>query len=362
MQTSELRKNISDVIYQYLNTSSQNDIISQMHLLGNGAVHELEEKLKRHYKMKYALCVSNGTTGLMGIALALNLTNKEFITTPYTYGASLSSWLLFNNKVLFADIEGNMLTIDPESVRKLITSKTCAILSVDIYGVPCDSESLRKIADKYGIWYIADACQSFGAYRNGNPASSLADAVVISFTTGKPLFSGEGGAILTNNMELYEKLLWYTQHPLRQRIELGLKLDNEFSINGRIHPLGAIWANSKFEESLLQTKLFRTRCFELIDEINKIGYTEKLDFRDKNIEPSFFKITASWRKYSMNVELQKELVRRGYKVTIDKAPVRLIFKQPSFLCQFDHLFKKNSTYCPEAEHQTKKRIWITIHN
>ncbi|MFM7368476.1 MAG: DegT/DnrJ/EryC1/StrS family aminotransferase, partial [Sphaerospermopsis kisseleviana] len=183
-------KNTLTAITNYYQQACEDQGFAEQHLAGAGAVFQLETKLKHHYNKKYALCVSNATTGLFAIALALNLKQEEFITTPYTYGASLAGFLLLENRPIFAEIDTQTLTLNPESVRQQITPKTRAVLGVDIYGYPCNQVALRQIADEYGLWYIADAAQSLGAYREGIPASALADALVVSFTVGKTVFAG----------------------------------------------------------------------------------------------------------------------------------------------------------------------------
>src|SRR5690349_6812046 len=77
------------------------EAVSKIHLYGTGAVANLEDKLRRHYGMRHALCVSNATSGLLGVAMALDLRGAEFITTPYTFGASLAGWLLVGNRPRF---------------------------------------------------------------------------------------------------------------------------------------------------------------------------------------------------------------------------------------------------------------------
>src|ERR1035441_3446562 len=159
--------------------------ISDDQLSGAGDVALLEARLQAHYGMQFALCVSNATTALLAIALALELAGDEFVTTPYTWGGTIAPWLILGNQPVFADIEGQTLGLDAESARGAITPGTAAILAVDVHGVPSDTASLRRLADHYGIPYIADAAQSLGAFRGGAPASSLADAVVVSFGPGK---------------------------------------------------------------------------------------------------------------------------------------------------------------------------------
>jgi len=327
------------------------------HLAGAGPVADLEARLCQYYGMRYALCVSNATTGLLAVALALNLRRAEFITTPYTYGASLAGWLVLGNCPVFGDIDPQTLTLAPEAIPRCITPRTKAILAVDIFGNPADMRGLRRVADEHELWYIADAAQSLGSRRNGAPASSLADALVVSFTIGKTLCVGEGGAILTNHAALYEKLVWYTQHPARQRRDLGLGLDNEFALNGRIHPLAAAWAAARFEESLVRLREHQRRCFELINLLNATATIEPIEFRQQDIEPSFFRLTAAWRGRPDQERLHKELATAGVSVDVLPPPIRLIYRQPAFLAQYGRRLRKQP-HCPEAEHQARTRFCL----
>jgi perosamine synthetase len=287
----------------------------------------------------------------------LDLKGSEFITTPYTYGASLAGWLLLNNLPVFADIDPGTLTLDPDSIRWRITRRTKALLAVDIFGNPADAPAIRKLADEAGLWYVADAAQSFGAFRDGRPASSLADAFVVSFTTGKPIFAGEGGAVLTDNRDLYEKLIWYSQHPYRQRRDISLQFDNEFGINGRIHPLAAIWANATFDESLDSVIRRRIECFGMIDVLNSTGLTEEIDFKERRIEPAFFRLSAAWKKKPQVAALLRELQQSGIYASLEDPPVRLIYQQPAFLAQYRR--SGAAGRCPVAERQARLRFCVT---
>lgn len=308
--------------------------------------------------MRYALLVSNATAGLFLIALALGLRRTEFLTTPYTFGGSLSGWLLLENKPVFCDIEPETLTISGVQVKRAVTAKTKALLSTDIYGTPADMRALRSIADQHGLWLISDAAQSLGAKRDGLPASALADALVVSFTAGKTLFAGEGGAILTNNSDLFEKLVWMGAHPNRQRRDLGLRLYNELAFNCRPHPIAAIWANSVFEESLRRLRARQAFCFRVIAALNSIGLTEPIEFQTRNIVPAFFRLTAAWRNRNAR-RLIEALKASGFEMRIEPAPIRLIYKQPEFIAQYG-LYAKTGRPCPEAELQVRKRFSLSI--
>ncbi len=304
-----------------------------MHLSGSGAVAALEAKLCAWSGKSYALCVANATIGLWAIARALDLVGAEFVTTPYTYGASLAGWLLLQNRPVFAGVDADTLTLDPGAVRRAITPQTRAILAVDILGNPCDSAALRAIAADYGLWYIADGAQSLGALRGGRPASDAADAIVVSFTVGKSVWAGEGGAILTDNAELYQKLVWWTQHPDRQRRDLGLGLVNEFGLNARMHPLAAVVANVTFGAALQRLQGYQAWCFEVIDRLNESGLTQPIRFQELGIVPSFFRLAAAWRGEPQGERLRVYLAERG-GVRLESLPFSRIDRQPAFIAQY----------------------------
>jgi len=305
-----------------------------MHLSGSGAVAALEAKLCEWSGKSYALCVANATIGLWAIARALDLVGVEFVTTPYTYGASLAGWLVLQNRPIFAGVSPDTLTLDPVAVRRAITPQTRAILAVDILGNPCDSAALRAIASEYGLWYVADGAQSLGALRGGRPASGEADAIVVSFTVGKTICAGEGGAILTDNADLYERLVWWTQHPDRQRRDLGLGLVNEFGLNARIHPLAAVVANATFGAALQRLQGYQDGCFQVIAALNESGLTQPIRFRELGIVPSFFRLAAAWRGEPQGERLVADLAARGLAVRLEPLPFSRLDRQPAFIAQY----------------------------
>ncbi|MGD9588747.1 MAG: DegT/DnrJ/EryC1/StrS family aminotransferase [Pyrinomonadaceae bacterium] len=313
---------------EYLRASNNNLEAQQAHCCAsNDAVAELEGKLRRYYNKRHALCVSNATNALYVLGLALDLKGCEFATTPFTYGATIAGMLLLNNVPHFADIQDESFCLDPLVVASSITPKTKVIISVDIFGIPADSRALRKVADDHGLWLISDSSQSFGAKRDGLPAGVHADALVVSFTAGKTLFAGEGGAILTDNSELYEKLLFWSQHPLRQRREIGLHLDNEFAFNGRISPLSAVYANALFESALEQLQFHQRNCEDIIRNLNISGLTKKIRFARNAIEPAYFRLAATWKRHPKPAELLAFLLEKGVSATLEPLPIRLLNEQ-----------------------------------
>jgi dTDP-4-amino-4,6-dideoxygalactose transaminase len=328
-----------EAIKNYLDDNSNRN----MHLTGTGAIAQLEKKLREFYKVKYALCFSNATNALTTAAYSLDIIDTEVITTPLNYGASISGLLFLGNRLTFSDIdkETNTLCILPRTIHQRITGKTSAVLAVDFGGVPHNMFRLREICDTYGLKYIADAAQSFGAFINGQPASKLADVWVTSFTAGKTLFAGEGAAIMTNDCDLFEKIIWYSQHPYRQNKDISLTAYNEFGfINGRMNPLGAILANETFDNSLKWLKTRQERYLDLIRKLNDYGIIRAIDYGANNLLPAFFKLHLAWKERQSKKELI-DLIR-SMEYCGEISPVEPVFKNNHFLSQFPGQFKGNA--------------------
>ena len=320
------------------------------HLSGTGAVATLERKLARWYGLPHALAVSSATSGLMGIALALDLAGQEFVTTPYTWGGSLAPWLALGCRPVFADIDPRTLTLDPHSVAQRITARTGAILAVDIDGTPCDSVALRKIADDHGLWYIADAAQSLGATMGGCPGSVNADALVVSFTTGKTLDVGEGGAVVTPHTWLHRSLIWHTQHPHRQARDLGLGLTNELAIDARIHPTAALEAAARFDEALGEVPGRQDRCFAMLRVLERSGLIEAADLPGPAGRcPSFYRMSVAVRPgcaADADARLEECLNEAGFAVRVEDSPVNLVYGLPGYATSHEP-----PAACPDAERQ-----------
>lgn len=209
------------------------------HLMGGGPIAALETHLRELVGMRHAVCVANGTLGLKGAAMAMDLKGQEVVVPALAHPASVAGLLHCGSTLRVADIDADTLTLDVAAARRAVTTKTAAVLAVDLFGIPSDTTAVRRLADERGLLYLADAAQALGATYDGVHASSWADATVLSFTTGKALDIGEGGVILTNRRDIYDRVVWHTQHPYRQRRDLGLHLVNPFALNMRMHPATA---------------------------------------------------------------------------------------------------------------------------
>lgn len=176
-------------------------IWDRSHLTNNGPLLlELEEKLKAYLSAKHFVFLNNGTSALQLAIKGLNL-KGEIITTPFSYVATTSSIVWENCSVVFADIEETTLTIDAAKIEELITPDTSAILATHVYGIPCNTEKIEKIAKKHGLSVIYDAAHAFGVKYHGQPLTNYGDASTLSFHATKLFHTTEGGALITNNEE-----------------------------------------------------------------------------------------------------------------------------------------------------------------
>jgi dTDP-4-amino-4,6-dideoxygalactose transaminase len=187
---------------------------------------ELETKLKQRLGVKHLFFTSNGTIAIQIAIKALGIT-KEIITTPFSYVATTTSILWENCKPVFVDIDPKTFCINPTLIEEKITANTEAILATHVYGIPCATEGIEKIAKKYNLKVIYDAAHAFGTNYKGKTLSSYGDISTLSFHATKLFHTVEGGAIITNDNTLAEKILLYRS--------FGHIDDNYFSmgINGK---------------------------------------------------------------------------------------------------------------------------------
>ena len=176
-------------------------------------VKEFEDKICKYIGCKYGAAVNSGTSALDISVQTLDLPpGSEIITTPFTFVAT-SNTILYNNLTpIFADIEKETRNINSEEIRKKITEKTKAIIYTDYAGQPCDIKEIKEIADEHDLYLIEDACHALGAEYRNKKTGNFADMTVFSFHPVKHITTGEGGMVVTNNREFYNKLKMLRTH------------------------------------------------------------------------------------------------------------------------------------------------------
>lgn len=164
---------------------------------------EFEKKFARFVGTSYAVAVSSGTAGLH-LALLVGGIKKgdEVITSPFSFVASANAILYVGATPVFADIDPVTYNLDPKEIEKKITKKTKAILVVHIFGQTAHMDAITKIARKYKLKIIEDACESVGAAHKGKQAGTFGESAVFAFYGNKQMTTGEGGMIVTNSKKL----------------------------------------------------------------------------------------------------------------------------------------------------------------
>ena len=176
-------------------------------------VEEFEEEFAEWVGADYGIAVNSGTAALHVALLSCGIgEGDEVITSPFTFIASGNSIVYTGAKPVFADIDLETYTIDPNSIEDLITENTKAILPVQLYGQSADMDGINEIAEKYGLTVIEDAAQAHGATFNGTPVGSMGDMACFSFYPTKNMTTSEGGIITTNDEELAENARIFRAH------------------------------------------------------------------------------------------------------------------------------------------------------
>ena len=173
-------------------------------------VGQFERAFAEFQGAKFGVAVCNGTVAIEAVLKAIGVeAGDEVIVPAATFIATVTAVLRVNAIPIFVDIDPRNYTIDPKAVESAITPRTKAVIPVDVGGMPCDYDALNEIAKKHKIYVIADCAHSHGSQWKRIGTGAVADAGTFSFQMGKTLTCGEGGMVITNDEEIYEKTFAY---------------------------------------------------------------------------------------------------------------------------------------------------------
>lgn len=185
---------------------SLKDIWDSKWITNNGSFHKrLEASLCEYLKVPYISLFTNGTLPLLTALQALRVTG-EVITTPYSFVATTHAIWWNGCKPIFVDIDPSTCGIDPDRIEAAITPRTTAIMPVHCYGMPCNTERIQAIADKYGLKVIYDAAHAFGVEVNGKSVLNQGDLATLSFHATKVYNTLEGGALVMHDVETKKRI------------------------------------------------------------------------------------------------------------------------------------------------------------
>jgi len=299
------------------------------------AILAFEKKLAKYCGAKYVVAVNNGTSALHLAYLASGIEpGDEVITTPNSFVATSNMLLAIGAKPVFADIRLDTYNIDETKIEKLITQKTRAIVPIDFAGQPSAMAEIKKIASKHKLLIIDDGAHALGAKYNGKKVGGLADLTTFSFHPVKPITTGEGGAVATNNKKYYDKLLLLRSQGV-QKDKAGKNVMTVLGYNYRM---------TDFQAALGSSQLQRLNFF--LKKRHQVAAWYKRELKDLKdiILPQEIKGNYSgWHIYVVRVtnprrrnKLMKYLKQQGIGVNFHFPP---IYKQPYYR---QHGFSKTS--------------------
>ena len=246
-------------------------------------VSNLENKFKKIAKTKYAFGVGSGTDALFLSLKALNLSpGDEVITPSFTFYATVGAIVTAGLKPIFCDI-GEDLNINVSLLEKKITKKTKVIMPVHWAGKVCDMDNILRIAKKYKIFVIEDACHAVGAHYNGKKAGSFGISGCFSFHPLKNInVWGDGGIVCTNNKEFAKKIELLRNHGLISRNECKI-----FGFNSRLDTIQAIVANYLIKKklNLISKKRISNALYldKHLSKLHEIDIPERANEKSKEV-------------------------------------------------------------------------------
>lgn len=207
-------------------------VLESEYLTQGPSIMRFESALTSYTGARYCVVFSSGTAALHGAYYAVGLQDEdEIITSPITFVATANAALYLRGIPVFSDVEPDTANLDPNRIEEKITSKTKIIVPVHYAGHPTDMVTIRALADKNKVTVIEDACHALGArYKIEQPESknhtislendgwarvgscTHSDMTILSFHPVKHIATGEGGAVLTNNVDIYKRLLSFRAH------------------------------------------------------------------------------------------------------------------------------------------------------
>jgi dTDP-4-amino-4,6-dideoxygalactose transaminase len=247
-------------------------------LTGGAGVATFERALADRCGAAHAVAVSNGTAALDLAVAALGIgPGDEVITTPLTFVSSANAVVRAGATPVFADV-GADRCLDPEAVAAAVTAQTRAVITVDYAGLPCDVDALRAALPRH-LPVIADAAHSLGASLRGRPVGALADITTLSFHPVKQITTGEGGAVLTADAAIADRVRRLRNHGMTTTAEerSGSQWRYDVTLLGSNHRLTAFQAAlgtaqlSRLDDVVAQRSELADRYDAMLGDIPGVG-------------------------------------------------------------------------------------------
>ncbi len=336
---------------QFLNLKSYFEAIEKVVKSGDftlgKSLREFEESIAKLTNTKYAVGVGSGTDALFLSMKALGIKEgDEVITAPNTFYATVGAIVATHARPVFVDVDESF-NIDASKIEKAITNKTRAIIPVHYMGLPANLSPILEIAKKYSLFVIEDACQALGASIQGKAVGSMGNVGVFSFHPLKNLnVWGDAGMIVTNDRELYEKLLLLRNHGLKGRDEIEF-----FAYNSRLDSIQAAIGNVLLSDfpNICERKKRNATIYNT--EFEKLS-----QFIVKPLIRNGF--IHAYHLYMLLVDRRDELLSYLHN---NKIEAKIHYPIPLHLQKASQIYGYKRGDFPICEYQCKKYITLPVH-
>ncbi|MDE1828963.1 MAG: DegT/DnrJ/EryC1/StrS family aminotransferase [Thaumarchaeota archaeon] len=273
---------------------------------GGKRVQEFENLLTSYTGSRYAIAVNSGTAALQAALYALDIKNGDEVLIPsFTFVATANAVVSVGAKPVFVDITPRNYTMDPEDLRKKITKKSKAIIPVHLYGNFAYMSEISELAKKHNLDVIEDAAQSLGTTYKNKQSGTFSRLGCFSMYAAKVVTAGEGGAIVTNEKGLFEKLRKIRNHGMLHGYDTQI-----LGLNLRLPEISAAIAKVQMKKlpTLLKKREKNAKMLtELLDDLDIVLPTERLG------------VKVNWYLYTISTKnrdkLAKELNSKGIGAT-----------------------------------------------
>ena len=301
---------------------------------GNVSTHRVIRDLEQDYAAfagrAHALAHNSGTSALLAAFYALNLQPGDEVLVPTaTFWASVLPMVWCGLVPVFCESEPDTLGIDPEDMRRKITPRTKAVVTVHLWGLPCKVDELQTVCDEFGLRVIEDASHAHGASHHGRPAGARGDISVFSLQGDKLAPAGEGGVFLTDNAEYMERAT--TLGDITRIIELPGAARRfaatSMGIKTRIAPMSAALGRVSLRHLAKWNRIRNENHRRLSDALEKLGFDCFL--APAGVERVYFEFLIRHRDPSFDTPgFMERLQRLGCRVSVPRYP--LLHEQPFF--------------------------------
>jgi dTDP-4-amino-4,6-dideoxygalactose transaminase len=273
---------------------------------GGKRVQEFESLLRGYLNVRHAIAVNSGTSALHAALLSAEIGQGDEVLLPsFTFVATANSIMAVGAKPIFVDINKHDYTIDISDLRSKITKNSKAIIPVHLYGHPCNMNEIVELAEKRSINVIEDACQSLGSTYNNKQTGTLGIMGCFSFYASKVLTSGEGGAVVTNDNGIAEKIKMTRNHGMVEGYDTRI-----FGLNLRLPELSAAIAKTQMIRLRSMLDLRRRNAETLTRLIFKFADDNGivLPTESQNKRFNWYLYTVAFTKDNVRDKVQKKMV------------------------------------------------------